>query len=171
MKIQARSLATRREVKVICFYPLKDANNSLQPSVSAKAIKHYQLLFHAYNILPDFSYSLFPTIQFSKASFYIAWIPCLILLWELPQRLLLCICLLNSYQEIKEPALIRKDIYLKEREMVWGICLLFFQSLFKEKIIKILGVWSYCFCLKKPQQTQLTQEYMPYIWKELTLPL
>lgn len=72
MKIQARSLVTRREVKEICFDPLKDANNSLQPSVSAKAIKHYQLLFHAYNALPDFNYSLFPTIQLGEASFYIA---------------------------------------------------------------------------------------------------
>lgn len=118
MKIQARSLATRREVKEICFDPLKDANKSLWPSVSAKAIKHYQLLFHAYNTLPDFSYSLFPTIQFGKALFYIAWSFCLILLWELPQLLLLCIYLLNFYQEIKEPALIRKGIYLQEREMV-----------------------------------------------------
>lgn len=72
MKIQARSLATRGEVKEICSDPLKDANNSLQPSVSTKAIKHYQFLFQAYNTLPDFSYSLFPTIQFGKASFHIA---------------------------------------------------------------------------------------------------
>lgn len=135
MKIQARPLVTRREVKEICFDPLKDANNSLQPSVSAKAIKHYQLLFHAYNTLPDFSYSLFPTIQFGKASFYIAWSFCLVLLWELPQLLLLCICLLNLYQEIKEPALILKEIYLQERETVWAICLLFFKVCLKKKTV------------------------------------
>jgi len=100
----------------------------LQPSVSAKAIKHYQPLFHAYNALPDFSYSLLPTIQFVKASFYIAWSFCLILLGELPQLLLPCICLLNFYQQIKEHASILKEIYLQEREMVWGISLLFSKS-------------------------------------------
>lgn len=41
-------------------------------------------------------------------------------------------CLLNFYQEIKGPALILKEIYLQQREMVWRICLLS-QRLFKEK--------------------------------------